>query len=228
MTALLEVRAHASWTRFSVLGLWSRRLTEPPRPANAGLQPSCKMSGPKGWRRSRHKLLFRACRARPKDGARLAALRPPFGNLCPPSSCNCSISNVSRSRRLCQPPRPQPSLSEIAPNSQAEPSQKKQSPRTPAALREQGSGEEGKDSHSRQWRLSMAVFLNRNKRPQAAPIEVAELLSEKPPLPPESPHRNLFGKEREGGDFSEEKSPPSHKILFTCFPQSLPQLPLRP
>ena len=51
------------------------------------------------------------------------------------------------------------------------------------------------------------------------------LLSEKPPLPPESPHRNLFGKEREGGDFSEEKSPPSHKSLFTCFPQSLPQLP---
>ena len=39
----------------------------------------------------------------------------------------------------------------------------------------------GKGSHSRQWRLSMAVFLNRNKRPQAAPIEVAELLSEKPP-----------------------------------------------
>ena len=38
----------------------------------------------------------------------------------------------------------------------------------------------GKDSHSRQWRLSMAVFLNRNKRPQAAPIEVAELLLEKP------------------------------------------------
>ena len=41
--------------------------------------------------------------------------------------------------------------------------------------------EEGKDSHSRQWRLSMAVFLNRNKRPSAAPIEVAELLLEKPP-----------------------------------------------
>ena len=41
----------------------------------------------------------------------------------------------------------------------------------------------GKDSHSRQWRLSMAVFLNRNKRPLAAPIEVAELLSEKPPPP---------------------------------------------
>ena len=47
--------------------------------------------------------------------------------------------------------------------------------------------EEGKDSHSRQWRLSMAVFLNRNKRPLAAPIEVAELLSEKPP-PSQYPH----------------------------------------
>ena len=41
--------------------------------------------------------------------------------------------------------------------------------------------EEGKDSHSRQWRLSMAAFLNRNKRLQAAPIELAELLLEKPP-----------------------------------------------
>ena len=85
------------------------------------------------------------------------------------------------------------------PNSQAEPTPKKQPPQTPAALREKGSGEEGllsekppppqnlaptnlfgrereggKDSHSRQWRLSMAVFLNRNKRPSAAPIEVAE------------------------------------------------------
>ena len=49
--------------------------------------------------------------------------------------------------------------------SQAEPRQKKRATRTPAALREKGSGEEGKDSHSRQWRLSMAVFLNRNKRP---------------------------------------------------------------
>ena len=37
-----------------------------------------------------------------------------------------------------------------------------------------GSAREGKGSHSRRWRLSMAVFLNRNKRPSAAPIEVAE------------------------------------------------------
>ena len=99
-------------------------------------------------------------------------------------------------------------LQENAPNSQAEPSQKKGAPQAPTALRERGSGgealllekrplpqnllhivssggsaREGKGSHSRQWRLSMAVFLNRNKRPQAAPIEVAELLSEKPPPP---------------------------------------------
>ena len=67
-----------------------------------GSPPSAE--GGEGWRRSRHKLLFRACWARPKDGARLAALRSPFGNLRPPSSCNCSISNVGRSRRLCQPP----------------------------------------------------------------------------------------------------------------------------
>ena len=77
---------------------------------------------------------------------------------------------------------------------------KKETTRTPAALRERGVWGErgfsqrsrlspqnfphhmlfgrgpgrGKDSHSRQWRLSMAVFLNRNKRPSAAPIEVAE------------------------------------------------------
>ena len=44
-----------------------------------------------------------------------------------------------------------------------------------------GSARRGKDSHSRQWRLSMAVFLNRNKRPLAAPIEVAEPFSERPP-----------------------------------------------
>ena len=68
------------------------------------------------------------------------------------------------------------------PPSQAEPTPKSQPTQSPTALRERGAGGEGKDSHSRQWRLSMAVFLNRNKRPLAAPIEVAELLSEKPPL----------------------------------------------
>ena len=43
--------------------------------------PPPSAEGGEGWRRSRHKLLFRAFQVRPKDGARLAALRSPFGNL---------------------------------------------------------------------------------------------------------------------------------------------------
>ena len=31
-----DLRAHVAWARFSVLGLWSRRLTEPPRPMRRG------------------------------------------------------------------------------------------------------------------------------------------------------------------------------------------------
>ena len=50
-----------------------------------------------------------------------------------------------------------------APNFQAEPILQKNYPkRQPLSGRER---EGGKDSHSRQWRLSMTVFLNRNKRP---------------------------------------------------------------
>ena len=41
-------------------------------------------------------------------------------------------------------------------------------------------GARGKGRHSRQWRLSMPAFLNRNKRRNAAPIEVAE----RPESPP--------------------------------------------
>ena len=80
---------------------------------------------------------------------------------------------------------------------------------TPNASRSSGgSAREGKDSHSRQWRLSMAVFLNRNKRPLAAPIEVAELLSEKPP-PSHTPHVHPpLRKGARGRGFSLEKPPP--------------------
>ena len=79
---------------------------------------------------------------------------------------------------------------------------------------------EGKDSHSRQWRLSMAVFLNRNKRPQAAPIEVAELLLEKPP-PPAFPHPTFFpgGSAREG-DFL-QKVPLPRKLYTITFSPGL-------
>ena len=40
------------------------------------------------------------------------------------------------------------------------------------------------------------------------------LLSEKPPLPPAFPTHCLFGREREGGDFSSEKSPPSQLFKY--------------
>ena len=43
------------------------------------------------------------------------------------------------------------------------------------------------------------------------------LLSEKPPLPPESPHRSLSGREREGGSLSTERLPPSHISIVLYF-----------
>ena len=60
--------------------------------------------------------------------------------------------------------------------------------------------EGGKDSHSRQWRLSMAAFLNRNKRPTAAPIEVAAAFLRKAAslaLPHQSPTRFTAGEEED-------------------------------
>ena len=84
----------------------------------------------------------------------------------------------------------------IAPTSQAEPTKKKRTP--PNASR--SSGERG---------LGGEV-----------------LLSEKQPLPPASPGilPRLFGREREGGDFSTEKSPPSQHslihhspVVWVCF-----------
>ena len=85
---------------------------------------------------------------------------------------------------------------ETTPTSQAEPTKKKRTP--PNASR--SSGERG---------LGGEV-----------------LLSEKQPLPPASPGilPRLFGREREGGDFSEEKSPPSQHslihhspVVWVCF-----------
>ena len=60
--------AHARWARVPWRRVRSRRLTEPPRPCGAGVR----VCG-----RGRISCL----RARPKDGARLAAFRSPFGNL---------------------------------------------------------------------------------------------------------------------------------------------------
>ena len=78
-----------------------------------------------------------------------------------------------------------------APNSQAEPTKKKDSSRTPAALRERGSGGEA-------------------------------LLSEKRPLPQNLPTVNLFGREREGGDFSLREAPSlANTLYFSLNPMTM-------
>ena len=69
-------------------------------------------------------------------------------------------------------------------------------PKPPSGREREG----GKDSYSRQWRLSMAVFLNRNKRPSAAPIEVAEAFLRKAAslaLPYQPPTRFTAGEEED-------------------------------
>ena len=45
-----DLCAHVSWGRFPVIWLRSRRLTEPPRPANVYLRFQFMSGGPKGWR----------------------------------------------------------------------------------------------------------------------------------------------------------------------------------
>ena len=77
-------------------------------------------------------------------------------------------------------------LIEATSNSQAEPSKQKRTP--PNASRSSGEGGLGGEG----------------------------LLSEKPPLPPESPITlpRLFGREREGGGFSTEKTSPSQSLTL--------------
>ena len=55
-----------------------------------------------------------------------------------------------------------------------------------------------------------AVNSNANRSSGERGLGGEALLSEKRPLPPAFPHPRLLGREREGGDFSSEKSPPSH------------------
>ena len=100
-----------------------------------GSPPSAE--GGEGWRRSRHKLLFRACWARPKDGARLAAFRSP-----PPSL---------RGTRHFQRRQGAAALSAAvtttmpigdAPTLHGHTSRKEESSLFPATLRERGAGGE--------------------------------------------------------------------------------------
>ena len=138
--------------------LRSRRLTEPPRPCG-----------------ERDFASADARRGRSPSGSFPIAPATPSA----PTYKLMPKPNVGRSRRLCQPPRPQLRISETTPTSQAEPPAKKGTSQTPAALRERGVWGRG-----------------------ASLREAAS--------PPASSHPSrLFGREREGGDFSTEKSPPS-------------------
>ncbi len=122
-----DLRAPASWARCLVLRLWSRRLTEPPRPAYVGFRLSCKVSGPKGWRGrsescqtgSVHRLASADAKsplAPSAEGAKgTSPMRPKHeksdGNhhrifTCPHAACP---------RRLCQPPWTHASPSEPHP-----------------------------------------------------------------------------------------------------------------
>ena len=88
-------------------------------------------------------------RARPKDGARLAALRSPFGDLRP--IVHLTLYGIQRWQvaaalsAAVTITKPQ----ETAPNAQAEPTKKKQTRQTPAALRERGAGGEALLSEKR-------------------------------------------------------------------------------
>ena len=134
--------------------------------------------------------------------------------------------HAARPRRLCQPPWTQPSLSENDRTLRRNQLRRKAHPKRQPLFGREGSGGEGKDSHSRQWRLSMAVFLNRNKRPQAAPIEVAELLSEKPPLPEPLLPFTVFpgGSAREGVFLKKDPLPRYLSILTFLRPLTCPRL----
>ena len=224
--------AHVRWARFLVLGLWSRRLTEPPRPM-----------------RSRERTPPPACGGHlPFQGRRCSGSLQKFPSAEGAFWIAHTSLNVSQRWQVAAALSAAVTITKqqgTAPTPQAEPSQKKHPTQTPAALRERGSGGEALLSEKRPLpqppscrkvaaALSAAVTITKQQgtapTPQAestmqkstrqTPAALREkgsgeegLLSEKPPPPQNLPHRNLFGREREGGGFSEEKPPPSHISL---------------
>ena len=68
----LDSRTHASGCALRSTWLWSRRLTEPPRPANVGERSNHKISASKGWRGD-----WKAGR-RPPSTASPPQTRPPW------------------------------------------------------------------------------------------------------------------------------------------------------
>ena len=114
-SALLKVRTHESWARVPAVWLWSRRLTEPPRPASA--------------RNERYVLLLLYPPAARMRKQPMASRHGLFSIRRPPRRMSAAaLSAAVDSHKLLGD----------APTPQAEPTPQKHPPQTPAALRERG------------------------------------------------------------------------------------------
>ena len=126
LVALLALSAHASWARFPANRLRSRRLTEPPRPCG-----------------ERDFASADARRGRSPSGSFPIAPATPSA----PTYKLMPKPNVGRSRRLCQPPRPQLRFSETHPPSGGTPYEER---RKPNASRSSGEGVWGRGASLRE------------------------------------------------------------------------------
>ena len=116
-------------------------------------------------------------RARPKDGARLAALRSPFGDLRP--IVYLTLYGIQR-WQVAAALSAAVTITQFigdALNFQAEPTKKKDSSRTPAALRERGSGGEALLSEKRPLPQNLLFIFSSAGGPGEG------LLVKKPPPP---------------------------------------------
>ena len=218
-----SLRPHARWARFLVCRLWSRRLTEPPRPC-VGDTVSCEGGG--FSERSPSLALP------PEEQLEISLSLPP--NLRP--HARWAQFPVCRlwSRRLTEPPRPanMPRPFEATHSSK---------PPLKGEVSAVG-GRRGSVPPRRMVAAALSAAVTSHKLIGDTPHSQAEppmkyrtkpnasrssgvgglggegLLSEKPPLPPASPPQSLFGWGSGGGGFSLEKLPPPES------PQHLPYL----
>ena len=120
-----SLRPHASWARFPASWLWSRRLPEPPRPANVGLQPiigkgRAKVSKGRSQSRQTGSVLWSCPQARNLASADAAHPRTVAAAL------SAAVTSTNSQ--------------ESTPTSQAEPPTQKHTTQAPATLREGARG----------------------------------------------------------------------------------------
>ena len=108
-----NLSAHARWARFLVLGLWSRRLTEPPRPMRRGGRKTLLADG--GQRPIRRLCMRYHQKAPSAEGAQKAPTRTKKSDGNSHRIFDVLLTHAACPRRLCQPPWTQPSLSEPRP-----------------------------------------------------------------------------------------------------------------